>query len=80
MKKGKKVLSLLLVLMMLFSVAGCQSQPTVETYNNKGHSTPIILNSTYRSIGLSNISVSYKSSRADAWVAIFFNSCGAKNL
>ena len=30
MKKGKKVLSLLLVLMMLFSVAGCQSQPTVE--------------------------------------------------
>jgi urocanate reductase len=30
MRKGKKVLSLLLVLMMLFSVAGCQSQPTVE--------------------------------------------------
>ena len=30
MKKVKKVLSLLLVLMMLLSVAGCQSKPTVE--------------------------------------------------
>lgn len=30
MKKAKKVLSLLLVLMMLLSVAGCQSKPTVE--------------------------------------------------
>src|SRR5690554_1594943 len=30
MKKSKKILSLLLVLMMLFSMAGCQTKPTIE--------------------------------------------------
>lgn len=30
MRKAKKVLSLLLVLMILLSMAGCQSKPTVE--------------------------------------------------
>ncbi|NLA13212.1 MAG: FMN-binding protein, partial [Tissierellia bacterium] len=30
MKKGKRIISILLVLVMLFSLAGCQSQQTVE--------------------------------------------------
>lgn len=54
MKKGKRIISILLVLVMLFSVAGCQSQQTVEEPPKEPETEALYTPGTYTGKGAGN--------------------------